>query len=80
MTPRMDRKARVQELASDLQKSSAFEAVAVKELLTLMIADATEALVDIPSTDFQRQQGFAQALRQLHTMVTRPAPALRVKE
>lgn len=76
----MDRKARVQDLASDLQKSSAFEAAAVKELLTLMIDDATEALVDAQPADFQKLQGEAQALRKLHTLVTRPAPALRTRE
>ena len=69
----MDRKARVQVLASDIQKSSAFEAAAVKELLALLIDDATEALVDAVPHDFQRMQGEAQALRKLHVLVTRPA-------
>jgi hypothetical protein len=74
----MDRKARVQELAADIAVSSAFEAAAVKELLELMIADATEALVDAQPSDFQRLQGEAQSLRKLFTLVTRPA--LRSKE
>lgn len=76
----MDRKARVQDLASDLQKSTAFEAVAVKELLFLLIEDATEALVDAQPADFQRLQGEAQALRRLYGMVTRAVHSLRSKE
>lgn len=79
-TRKMDRKARVQELAGDIAVSSAFEAAAVKELLELMIQDATEALVDAQPADFQKLQGEAQSLRKLFTLVTRPAPALRSKE
>lgn len=74
MDRKVDRKARVQDLASDLQKSSAHEAAAVKELLQLLIEDAKEALLDAQPADFQRLQGEAQALRKLHERVTRPAP------
>lgn len=77
MARKLDRKARVQDLASDLQKSNAFEASAVKELLELKIEDAKEALLDAQPADFQRLQGEAQALRKLYEQVTRPAPILR---
>lgn len=79
-TTRVGRKTRVQELAADLQKSTAFEAIAFKELLVLMIDDAKDALLDAQPSDFHKLQGEAQALRKLHTLVTRPAPALRSKE
>lgn len=76
-TTKLDRKVRVQELASDLQRSSAFEAAAVKEMLELMIEDAKDALLDAQPNDFQRLQGEAQSLRKFHMLVTRPAPKLR---
>lgn len=80
MTRKADRKVRVQELASDLQKSTAFEAAAVKELLELMIEDAKEALLDAQPGDFHKLQGEAQALRKLLNMVTRVAPTMRARE
>lgn len=69
-----DRKTRAQELVHDLQRSTAFEAAALKELLELKLEDAKGALLDATPDDFQRLQGEAQALRKLHTQVTRPAP------
>lgn len=77
MTAKMDRKARVQDLASDIQKSSAFEAQSVKELLELLVEDAKDALLEAQPSEFLKLQGEAAALRRLQTMLTRAVPRLR---
>lgn len=74
MTRKQDRKARVQELAGDLAKSPNFEALAIREMLQLLLEDAKDLFVDALPADFNRLQGEVQTLRKLHTLVTR-APA-----
>lgn len=73
----MERKARKQQLAGDLQRSTAFEAAAAKELLGLMLEDAKEEMLDAQPSDLLFAQGRAKALREVLILLTKPGPKLR---
>lgn len=70
-------KARVQELASNLQKSIAAEAAWAKEIVALLLEDTKNNLVTAQGDDMLRKQGEAQLLQRLHTDLTRPSPVTR---
>jgi hypothetical protein len=68
-----DRKARVEQLTIELQKSIAPEAIAVKELLILLFEEAKNKLVSSEGDQTLRLQGEAKALERLYIQLTRPA-------
>lgn len=76
---RTDRKARVQTLAGDLQRSNSPEAHAVKELLQLLLDDVKDALVTTSGEGTLLAQGEAQSLTRTLTLLTR-APANIVRK
>ena len=65
------RKSRAETLASDLQKSTAPEALAVKELVQLLFEEAKHKLVRSEGEDMLRLQGEARAFDRLYTQLTR---------
>lgn len=76
-TPKQDRKYRVGELIQDLSKSQNFEAMAIKELLEIMLDDAAHQMVECDPNDLNRLQGEARAFRKLYLMLTRPPVSAR---
>lgn len=72
-----DRKVRLQELQSELQRSTSIEAAMVKELLALQLDEAKDSLLSHTGDDLIRAQGGAQAVNKLLLGVTRPAPAMQ---
>lgn len=68
---RTDRKARAQQLASDLHASTTPEALQIREFVMLQFEEAKASLVDAEGDDIFRQQGAARGLRKLHDMLTR---------
>lgn len=71
---KLERKARIEEVASNLQKSISQEAMAIKELVGLLFENAKHNLVEAQGEDLLRLQGEAKAYRHLHTQLTRPSP------
>lgn len=67
-------KAPAQQLASDIQRSTSPEAIAVKEIARLLFEEAKNSLVTAQGDDLHRQQGAAQAFERLLKMLTRPSP------
>jgi hypothetical protein len=71
-------KERVQQLASDVRRANSEAALAIKELLVLLISEAKDNLVHSPAgTDTVRTQGEAQAFIRLHSMVTKEPPSIK---
>lgn len=71
-----DRKARQQELASNIRRSQLPDAAAVKELLGLLIDDVKDSLVTAAPSSFAQLQGEAQAFKRLLAMVTKEPPSI----
>lgn len=71
-----DRKARASQLVNDLQRSTAFEVVAIKELVNLLYEDAKHKLVMGEGDNLLRLQGEARALQRLYEDLTTPSPVL----
>jgi hypothetical protein len=69
-------KARTQQLASDIRRSNSEAAIAIKELLPLLIAQAKDSLVDAEGLELTRLQGKVRGLSELLTMVTREPPSI----
>lgn len=61
----------------DLQKSTNFEAMAIKELVEILIEDTAYQMVECDPADLNRLQGEARAFRKLHQMLTRPSAPVR---
>lgn len=61
----------------DLQKSTNFEAMAIKEVVESLIEDAAYQMVECDPADLNRLQGEARAFRRLYLMLTRPAASAR---
>jgi hypothetical protein len=74
---KQDRKARAAKLANDLYRSSLPDAVGVKELLTLLIEDAKDSLIEASGDDTLRLQGEAKALLRLHRAITTSSPTTK---
>jgi hypothetical protein len=66
-----DRKARVQQLASDIRRAGDGSSHAIKELLALQIEQAKDSLIASgEGAETLRLQGEAQALTRLHELLT----------
>lgn len=76
----MNRKARAQELATDIYKSGRPDAIMIKELLTLQMEDAKDSLVTARGEDVYRAQGAAQALARVLNMISTPPPEMTRKQ
>jgi len=74
-----DRRSRVKQLGSDLQRSTHKEADAIKELLGLQLEEAKDNLIAARGDDIARSQGEALAITKLLTLITRPAPQMQRK-
>ena len=75
-----DPKVRIQQLTSDLQKSTAPEAHSARELISLLIERTKHSLVFAEGDIATRLQGEAQALIRLHTSLTRASITLPTRE
>lgn len=75
------KKARQQQLATEVRQGRDRSATAIKELLGLLIEDAKNNLVTSSGDATLRLQGEAQAIMKLHTMLTKePASIARKGE
>jgi hypothetical protein len=70
---RQDRKARAQELAHDISKSTSFETMAIKELIGILVDVIAYQMIECNPNDLVPLQGEARALRRLQMMLLRPA-------
>lgn len=70
----MDRKARIAELASTLQRSVAPETIAIRELVKLLFEQHRDNLVDAEGNRMLQRQGAAQAFQRLYIQLTQPSP------
>lgn len=70
------RKDRVSQLVGDLQKSTAYEALAIRELVGLLFEDTKHSLVSSEGEATLRLQGEARALDKLYKQLTRPSPVV----
>lgn len=73
-------KERRAELATSIRRANDNSALAIKELLGLLIASAKDNLVHSSGDDTLRLQGEAQALQRLYESITREPPAIGRKE
>lgn len=74
-----DRKARVTELASDLQPRNSHEAIQIKELVGLLADEAKDSMLGVTGEELIRAQGGAQALMKLLGLLTKPTPQMQQK-
>lgn len=76
---RTDRKARVQQLAQDLQRDNSPGALATKEILHLLLEDAKHSLITTTGEATLLKQGEAQAIDRILTMLTRVPVSITAK-
>jgi hypothetical protein len=79
MMKKADSKVRISELAADLQKSNAYEALAIRELVDLLFEEVKHSLVSSEGEATLRLQGEARALGKLYNQLTRPSPVKQEK-
>ena len=68
------RKQQVQELANDIHRSVALEAIMIKRIVGLMLDEAKDKLINAQGDDLLRCQGEAQVLKRLHKDLTVTSP------
>jgi hypothetical protein len=73
-------KERRQLLASDIRRSQTEAALALKELLNLLISDVKDSLVAAEGIELTRLQGEARALDKLLTTVTKEPSSIKRPE
>lgn len=66
----MDRKTRINQLASDIVRSTSREALSIREIVALLIETTKDDLVNSDGNDTLRLQGQAIGLAKLHRMVS----------
>lgn len=74
------RKARVTDLAADLQARDNHEAASIKELVGLLLEEAKDSLLSQLGDDLIRAQGGAQAFDRLYKLLTTPTPKMQQRE
>lgn len=76
---RTDRKARISELSLEIQRGQGREALAVKELLSLLLEDVKHNLISTTGEQTLLAQGEAQALGRILKSVTVAPPSIIAK-
>jgi hypothetical protein len=69
-----DRKAEIQRLASELQKSTIYEVDNARKLVDALFEEAKDGLVSASGEDVLRLQGEARALERLYKRLTVASP------
>lgn len=72
-----ERRERINQLISDLAKSTAPEGEWLRELMTLQFEDAKDRLVDAQDADIPRIQGEARFLEKAHKQMIAASALLR---
>lgn len=75
-----DRKADVQRLARDLQKSGTYEANIARELVDLLYEEVKDGLVAASGDEMLKMQGEARALERLYKKLTTEVPGTTTQE
>ena len=77
---RTERRARISQLANDIQRSTDFQALNVKELLALRLEELKDSLLDARGDETIRLQGAAQEISKLRDMVTKSPPRMQPRK